>query len=71
MSLFFNMLSTFIIAFLPRSKRLLISQLQSPSSVILERKKIKSVSLSIVFPSICHEGMGLDAIRHLEDNKDS
>ena len=71
MSLLFNMLSWFVIVFLPRSKHLLISWLQSPSAVILEPKKIKSVTFSIVFPSICHEGMGLDAIRHLEDNKDS
>ena len=54
MSLLFNMLSRFVIAFLPRSKRLLISWLQSPSSVILEPKKIKSVTVFIVFPSICH-----------------
>ena len=53
MSLLFNMLSRFVIAFLPRSKRLLISWLQSPSVVILESKKIKSVTVSIVFPSIC------------------
>ena len=58
MSLLFKMLSQFVIAFLPRSKHLLISWLQSPSSVILEPKKVKSVSLSIVFLSICHEGMG-------------
>ena len=55
MSLLFNMLSRFVIAFLPRSKRLLISWLQSPSAVILEPKKIKSVTVSIVYPSICHE----------------
>ena len=55
MSLFFNMLSRLDIAFLPRSKRLLISWLQSPSAVILEPKKIKSVTVSIVSPSICHE----------------
>ena len=53
MSLLFNMLSRFVIAFLPRSKRLLISWLQSPFVVILESKKIKSVTVSIVFPSIC------------------
>ena len=58
MSLFFNMLSRLVIAFLPRSKHLLISWLQSPSAVILEPKKIKSVILSIVSPSICHEMMG-------------
>ena len=56
------MLSRFIIAFLPRSKRLLISWLQSPSAVILEPKKIKSLSVSIVLPSICHEVMGPDAM---------
>ena len=55
MSLLFNMLSRLVIAFLPRSKRLLISQLQSPSAVILETKKIKSVTVSIISPSICHE----------------
>ena len=71
MSLLFNMLSWFVIVFLPRSKRLLISWLQSPSAVILEPKKIKFVTFSIFFPSICHEVMRLDAIRHLEDNKDS
>ena len=59
-SLLFNMLSRFVIAFLPRSKHLLISWLQSPSAVILEPKKIKSVIVSIVSPSICHEMMGLD-----------
>ena len=57
MSLSFNMLFRFVIAFLPRSKCLLISCLHSPSSVILEPKKIKSVTLSIVSPSICHEMM--------------
>ena len=62
MSLFFNMLSRLVIAFLPRSKRLLISWLQSPSAVILEPKKIKSVTVSIVSPSICHEVMGPDAM---------
>ena len=54
----FNMLSRLIIAFLPRSKRLLISCLQSPSAVILKPKKIKSDTVSIVSPSICHEVMG-------------
>ena len=58
MSLLFNMLFKFVIAFLPRSKRLLISWLQSPSAVILEPKKIKSITVSIVSPSICHEVMG-------------
>ena len=55
MSLIFNELSRFVIAFLPRSKCLLISWLQSPSAVILEPKKIKSLTVSIVSPSICHE----------------
>ena len=62
MSLFFNMLSRFVIAFLTRSKYLLISWLQSPSAVILEPKKIKFVTVSIVSPSICHEVMGPDAM---------
>ena len=53
MSLLFNMLSRLVIAFLPRDKCLLISWLQSPSAVILELKKIKSVTVSIVSPSIC------------------
>ena len=61
-SLFFNMPSRLVIAFLPRSKSLLISWLQSPSAVILEPKKIKSVTVSIVSPTICHEVMGLDAM---------
>ena len=61
MSLLFNMLSRFVIAFLPRSEYLLISWLQSPSAVILEPKKIKSVTVSIVSPSVCNEVMGLDA----------
>ena len=54
MSLFFNILSRLVIAFLPRSKHLLISWLQSQSAVILEPQKIKSVTVSIVSPSICH-----------------
>ena len=62
MSLVFNMLSRLVIAFLPRSKHLLISWLQSPSAVILEPKKIKSVTVSIFCPSISHEVMGLDAM---------
>ena len=62
MSLLFNILSRLVIPFLPRSKGLLISWLQSPSVVILEPKKTKSVTVSIVFPSICHEVMGLDAM---------
>ena len=61
MSLLFNVLSSLVIAFLPRSKHLLISWLQSPSAVILEPQKIKSVTVSIVFPSICHEVMGPNA----------
>ena len=61
MSLLFNMLSRLVIAFLPRSMCLLISWLQWPSAVILEPKKIKTVTVSIVCPSICHEMMGLDA----------
>ena len=62
MSLLFNMLSRLVITFLPRSKCLLISWLQSPSAVILEPKKIKSATVSIVSPSICHEVMGLEAM---------
>ena len=62
MSLFINTLSSFVIAFLPRGKRLLISWLQSTSEVILEPKKIKSITVSIVSLSICHEVRGLDAI---------
>ena len=62
MSLHFSMLARLVIAFIPRSKHLLISWLQSPSAVILEPKKRKSVTVSIVSPSICHEVMGLDAI---------
>ena len=58
MSLNFNTLSRFVIAFLPRSKSLLIACLQSPFAVILEPKKIKSVTVSIVSLSICHEVMG-------------
>ena len=59
MSLLFNMLSRLVIAFLPRSKCLLISWLESPSAVILEHRKIKSATVS---PSICHEVMGPDAM---------
>ena len=62
MSLLYNMLSKLVIAFLPRSKHLLISWLQSPSAVILEPKNIKSVTVSVIFPSICHEVTGLDAM---------
>ena len=60
MSLLFNTLSRFVIVFPPRSKHLLISWLQSPSAVILEPHKIKSVTVSTVSPSICHEVMGPD-----------
>ena len=62
MSLLFNMLSRFIIAFLPSSMGVLISWLQFPSAMILEPKKIRSVTVSIVYPSICHEVMGPDAM---------
>ena len=62
MSLLFNILSRLLIAFLPRSKHLLISWLQSSSVVILEPKKIKSVTVSIISPYICHEVMGLVAM---------
>jgi len=62
MSLLFNMLTIFLIAFLPRSRRLLISWLQSPSAVILEAKNIKSDTVSIVSPSIVYEVMGPDAM---------
>ena len=62
MSLLFNMLSRLVIVFLPRSKCFLISWLQSPSTVILELKKIKSVTVFIVSPFICHEVMGLDTV---------
>ena len=62
MSLLFNMLSRLVMAFLPRSKHVLILWLQLPSAVILEPKKIKLVTVSIVSPSLCHEMMGLDAM---------
>ena len=62
MALVFNELSRFVIAFLPRSKHHLISWLQSPSTVILEPKKIKSITVSTVSPSFCHEVMGPDAM---------
>ena len=62
MSLLFNMLSGLVITFLLRSKRPLISWLHSPSAVILEPTKIKSLTVSIVSPSVCHEVMGLDAM---------
>ena len=62
MSLLFHMLSRIVIAFLPRSKHLLILWLQSPSAVILKPQKIKSLTVSIVSPSICHKVMGPDAM---------
>ena len=62
MFLLFNMLSGLVITFLPRSKRLLISWLQSPSAVILEPKKVKSATVSTISPSICHEVMGPDVM---------
>ena len=62
LSLLFNMLSWLVITFLPRSKRLLILWLQSPSAVILEPPKIKPVTVPTVSPSICHEVMGPDAM---------
>ena len=62
MCLLFNMQSMFVIAFLPRSKCILISWLQSPSAVILQPKRIKSLTVYIVSTSICHQVMGLDAI---------
>ena len=62
MSLLFNMQSRLVIAFLPRSKHLLISWLLSPCAVILEPPKIKSLTVSIISPSICHEVMGPDAM---------
>ena len=62
MSLLFNMLSRLVISFLPRSKHLLISWLQSQSSVILELKTIEYVTVSTVSPSVCHEVMGPDAM---------
>ena len=61
-SLVFNMLSRSVITFLPKSKRLLISWLQSQSAVILEPPKMKSATVSTVSPSICHEAMGPDAM---------
>ena len=62
MSLLYNMLSRLVITFPPRSKRLLISWLQSPSAVILEPKKRKPVTVSTFSPSVCHEAMGLDVM---------
>ena len=62
MVLFFNALFRFVVAFLPKSKRLLISWLQSTSTVILEPKKLKSATVSTFSPSICHKVMGPDAM---------
>ena len=62
MSLLFNTLPRSVISFLPRSKHLLISWPQSPSAVILEPKQIKSVTVPTVYPSICHDMKGLDAM---------
>ena len=62
MSLLFNMMSRFVIAFLPRNKRLLIARLQSPSTVILEPKEIKCVTVHAFSLSICHEVMGPDVM---------
>ena len=67
MSLLLNILSRLVIAFLPRSKHLLISWLQSPSTVIGESLKIKSLTVSIVFPSICHEVMELHEVMGLHE----
>ena len=61
MSLLFKMLSMLVLTSLLRSKHLLISWMQSPSVVILEPKKIKSVTVFIVSPSICHEELGLES----------
>ena len=61
-SLLFSMVSWFVIAFLPRSKSLLIPWLQMPSAVIFEPKKMKSVTVSIVSPFICHEVIGQDVV---------
>ena len=70
MSLLFNMLSRLVITFLPRSKCLLISWLLSPSALILEPQNVKSHTVFIVSPSICHEGMELDVIvRRVESIK--
>ena len=62
MSLLFNMLSRFVIAFLPKSKCLVISWLQSPFAVVLKLKKIKPVAVSIFYPSVCHEVMRPEAM---------
>ena len=68
MSLLFNMLSRFVIAFLQRSKHLLTSWRQTPSSVILESKKIKSATVSTVSPSISHEVMGMEYYSAIKKN---
>ena len=65
-TLLFNILSKFVIAFLPRNKRLLISWLQSLFTEILEPKKIKSVTVSTFPPSVCHEVIGLEAMIRLQ-----
>ena len=62
MSLLFSMLSRLVMTFLPKSKNLLISWLQSPSAVIFGAPKIKALATSIVSPTICHELMGPDAM---------
>ena len=62
MSLLFNMLSRFVIAFLSRCKHLLISWLKSASTMLLEPEKIKSATFSVFYPSICHEVIGLDTM---------
>ena len=62
MSLLFNMLSSLVITFLPRNRSLFISWLQLPSAVVLEPKKIKFATVSTVYPSICHEVIGLDVL---------
>ena len=67
MSLLLNMLSRLVITFLPRSKHLLISWLQSPPAVILNPPKIKSLTVSIVSPSICHEVMGPDGMQNYKE----
>ena len=66
MSLLFNMLSRLVITFLPKSKHLLISWLQSPSAMILEPQKIKSATVFTVSPSICHEVMGCHDLSFLD-----
>ena len=69
MSLLFNVLSRLVITFLPRSKRLLISWLQSPSAVILETQKIKSDTVSTVSPSISHAYKTIKEFKHMNDFK--